>query len=648
MQRALLDLLACPYCQGSLTCHVRTEHPGGSGQPGASGEMAEGLLLCSGCSRWYPITGQLPELLPDHLRDAARDLELFRQAASGLDPSLRAAHETFTPGSSSSKDEGAHHKAAEIGIRKRVDDKEFFGPGYSAPFNPHNTKFSLYLVHLFGSVAPLLECKTGDVVIDSGCGYAWTTEWLLRSGIKAVGVDICRSYLEIAIERLGPNRPHLVVADVENLPIRNASVDAILAYESFHHIPDRPRAVRGYSRVLKDGGRLVLAEPGADHEGAIGSVEVSAKYGILEKGMELVDVAAYAEGTAFAPPEQIFLVRAHHGDLSKKLVEVAQANSATDGNVYRLRKGGAATAAAVTAASERVQPTASVETGASHFDAHYYANCCGRPYERDDVWLRFFGTIAARIVRDIAPARALDAGCAIGLLVETLRDLGVDAEGLDVSDYAIARAHPSVRPYLRVGSITDELDGRYDLIVSIEVVEHMPPGDAEAAVANICRHTDDVLFSSSPTDFAEPTHVNVRPPEHWAEMFATHGFLRDLEYDASFILPWAVRYRRRSEPVTRVVREYERAFARTAIERNELRAQVLRFDREVMQLAADAPRLREQLATANTQLRDTELALMESKDRVFHMERSVFWRLRELWQSAKSAVRPGSAAAKRE
>ncbi|MDQ3486886.1 MAG: class I SAM-dependent methyltransferase [Acidobacteriota bacterium] len=285
---------------------------------------------------------------------------------------------------------------------------------------------------------------------------------------------------------------------------------------------------------------------------------------------------------------------------------------------------------------------ADVQLDARHFDAHYYANCCGRPYSRDEEWLRFFGTIAERINADIRPARVLDAGCAIGLLVETLRDRGVAAEGIDLSDYAIEQAHPPVRPYLRVGSIADELPGRYDLIVSIEVLEHMPPEQADAAVANFCRHTDDILFSSSPTDYGEATHVNVRPPEYWAELFARHGFIRDVDYDAGFIVPWAVRFRRRSEPVPRIVRDYERAFARTAIERNELRAQVLRFDRETVALATETPGLREELARVNRQLLDTQADLAESKDRIFHMERSVFWRMRDLWQSAKAALRPGT------
>jgi SAM-dependent methyltransferase len=278
-----------------------------------------------------------------------------------------------------------------------------------------------------------------------------------------------------------------------------------------------------------------------------------------------------------------------------------------------------------------------VSIGDLRFDAHYYATSCGQPYARTAAWLEFFGRIADRVVGDLLPAeaarpaRVLDAGCAMGLLVEALRERGVDAEGIDISEYAIGEAPESIRPYLRVGSIAAELPARYDLIVCIEVLEHMPPAEADAALRNLCAHADDILFSSSPADYAEATHVNVRPPEAWAEAFAREGFLRDLDFDASFITPWAARFRRRAEPLPRMVREYERAFARADHERTELRGQVLRFDRDVVTAADEAPRLREELHRVNEQLRDTQLRLAQADDEVAHMRRSIFWRLRSLF-----------------
>ncbi len=192
------------------------------------------------------------------------------------------------------------------------------------------------------------------------------------------------------------------------------------------------------------------------------------------------------------------------------------------------------------------------------FDEQYYATGLGLPYRRDAHWLRFFARIADRIVAEIGPASALDAGCALGILVEQLRERGVDAEGVDISEYAIGAAHESVREHVRVGSVAEPFGRRYDLIISIEVLEHMPREEAERAVANFCAHSDDVLFSSSPLDHKEATHFNVNPPDYWAGLFALHGFFRDVDFDASFITPWAVRFRRRADPPHRVIRDYER------------------------------------------------------------------------------------------
>lgn len=229
------------------------------------------------------------------------------------------------------------------------------------------------------------------------------------------------------------------------------------------------------------------------------------------------------------------------------------------------------------------------------FDANYYQLGCGdAPYQRERVWLEFFGGVADRIIQRLAPRTVLDAGCAMGFLVEALRDRGVAAEGVDISEYAIRQVRADIQPYCRVGSILEPFPQRYDLLTCIEVLEHLPPAAAEPAVANLCRHADDILFSSSPRDFVEATHFNVQPPEYWAELFALNGFIRDVDFDGGFLTPWTVRFRRSAEPPARIVRAYERGFARLAQENAELRTALNTQRRE--RQAAEA-RLAAQTAT---------------------------------------------------
>jgi SAM-dependent methyltransferase len=249
----------------------------------------------------------------------------------------------------------------------------------------------------------------------------------------------------------------------------------------------------------------------------------------------------------------------------------------------------------------------------SDFGEAYYLNDCGRPYQRDAHWTAFFGRIADDIVAGIRPCRVLDAGCAMGLLVEALRDRGVEAFGFDLSSHAITRVPERIREWCWQASVTDEIEGRYDLIVCQEVLPHLPLEDAERAVANLCRHADDVLFSVSPYPPA-PLHANIAPPEHWAGVFASHGFFRDFHFDAGAITPWAVRYRRVNAPVTHVIADYERRLHECRVERD-------RMTMEGAMMTAQA----ERAVTARLQ--------MES--RVRDMERSWFWRARLLWLRLK-------------
>lgn len=184
--------------------------------------------------------------------------------------------------------------------------------------------------------------------------------------------------------------------------------------------------------------------------------------------------------------------------------------------------------------------------GESYFTA-YHTGQGPINYDRSANWLIFFATLADEIVRIFRPATVLDAGCALGLLVESLWDRAVRAEGIDISQYAISHVRPDMRPHCRVASLTEPIAGSFDLVTCIEVLEHLTPADAEIAVANMCTVTDTILFSSTPTDFDEPTHINVSPPIAWIGLFAAHGFGPDFLIDGA-VLPSHTMVFRRGNP----------------------------------------------------------------------------------------------------
>jgi len=181
------------------------------------------------------------------------------------------------------------------------------------------------------------------------------------------------------------------------------------------------------------------------------------------------------------------------------------------------------------------------------YNEDYYKSHCGNPYEKEyKQWLIFFNAIADWIVNNIKPKRVLDIGCAKGFLVEALRDRGVECYGIDISKYAISQVRDDIKSYCSIGSILEPFPhSHYDLITCIEVLEHLPEKDAEKAIETLCRHTDNIIFSSTPNDFNEPTHLNVQPMDYWVKLFSRFGFYRDILSDVSFISPQCMRFKKR-------------------------------------------------------------------------------------------------------
>lgn len=130
---------------------------------------------------------------------------------------------------------------------------------------------------------------------------------------------------------------------------------------------------------------------------------------------------------------------------------------------------------------------------ADFYDRDYYDGPGKSNYDEYTFESSPFATHADAIARMIEhyalSGPVLDIGCAKGYLVYMLRQRGIEAYGVDWSEYAIASASADARPYLRCASALDlpYQEGEFALAVSFDVLEHLDDDAARLALAEAAR-----------------------------------------------------------------------------------------------------------------------------------------------------------------
>jgi len=106
-----------------------------------------------------------------------------------------------------------------------------------------------------------------NLLLDAGTGTGRMLELLSPYVKRAIGVDVSAEMLAIARDRLA--RAHIAqaqvrLADIYRLPFANGSAltgfDAVLFHQVLHYLDDPAAAVAEAARVMRAGGRLLIAD----------------------------------------------------------------------------------------------------------------------------------------------------------------------------------------------------------------------------------------------------------------------------------------------------------------------------------------------------------------------------------------------------
>lgn len=126
----------------------------------------------------------------------------------------------------------------------------------------------------------------------------------------------------------------------------------------------------------------------------------------------------------------------------------------------------------------------------------------------------------------VHPASVVDVGCGTGSWLSVFKEhgvgdiLGMDGEyvgGVLEIDAGAFRATDLTRPF--------EIGRRFDLVVCLEVVEHLPAESARQFIDSLVKLGPVILFSAAIPHQGGWAHQNEQWPDYWSALFESCGFV---------------------------------------------------------------------------------------------------------------------------
>lgn len=138
---------------------------------------------------------------------------------------------------------------------------------------------------------------------------------------------------------------------------------------------------------------------------------------------------------------------------------------------------------------------------------------------------------AARIVLPFVfkmrqPRSVLDVGCGLGTWLSVCEELGVsDYLGVDGS-YVDLKLLTIPQTNFKIFDLRKSfsLGRKFDLVICLEVAEHLPEQVADEFVNNLVTHGETILFSAAIPGQGGQNHINEQWPSYWEAKFNKHGF----------------------------------------------------------------------------------------------------------------------------
>lgn len=141
------------------------------------------------------------------------------------------------------------------------------------------------------------------------------------------------------------------------------------------------------------------------------------------------------------------------------------------------------------------------------------------------------------------PQNALDVGFGTGAVLKGLVELGVDASGIEPFQAACDLLSEPYRSRVRLGDAlqTGYPDRSFDLVLCLDVLEHLPPEQSVPALEELRRVSRgwvllNICYWTDSNARKDPTHINLHSRGWWLKRIARAG-LRIVEFPGNWPNP---------------------------------------------------------------------------------------------------------------
>ena len=142
----------------------------------------------------------------------------------------------------------------------------------------------------------------------------------------------------------------------------------------------------------------------------------------------------------------------------------------------------------------------------------------------------FANRLAAWVKQELNPSSLLDIGCGPGHFVDSFRDCGIDAKGIDVDDRVYGKEH------LTYQSLFDITNESADVVVCMEVAEHIEQELEDQVIAKVVSTVGKTLiWTAAAIGQGGIGHINCKNKNDWAEKLTNAGLVRNTTKEQQLI-----------------------------------------------------------------------------------------------------------------